>query len=108
MFFWAYGSSWAHGLMGSLVHDKGSWIHGSWVYRLMGSWFPVEQKTFQSGVMAQEQQQKNDDEPTMKITMILDSGRDFLCGHGEAAMVCSHDTRYCTTSVWSGPGHNKK
>ena len=30
--------SWAHGLMGSLVHDMGSWIHGSWVHRLMGSW----------------------------------------------------------------------
>ena len=35
---WVCGSSWVHELMGSLVHDMGSWVHGSWVNRVMGSW----------------------------------------------------------------------
>ena len=36
--WWVYGSSWVHGLMGSLVHDMDSWVHSSWVPTLMGSW----------------------------------------------------------------------
>ena len=28
-----------------MVHDMGSWAHGSWVHRLIGSWAPAQQKS---------------------------------------------------------------
>ena len=70
--------SWLHGLMGSLVHDMGSWVHGSWIHFCLVHGLP-HNKSFQSVVMAQEQiTNPNDDEPTMKTTMVCDKCRDWF------------------------------